>query len=116
MDNKELLKYILPVEFSKDFELLSVRSEGERLIFDLDELNIKPTEHKDKELISKGFTSVIKILDFPIRDKAVILHVRCRRWKDKDTGKVYTRDWDLKAKGTSYSKEFGLFLKKNNRQ
>ena len=52
--------------------------------------------------------------DFPIRDHKVILRIRCRRWTDIRTGKSFTLpiDLDIVAKGTRYSKEFGVFLKR----
>ena len=116
MENQEILKYILPEEFALHFDLINMKTEGEQLIFTLNEKNVKPPEHHDKKLESKGFVASIQILDFPIRDKGVILRVRRRKWKDKQTGKTYTRDWELKEKGTSYTKEFAAFLKKIHRQ
>jgi hypothetical protein len=112
MENTDLLKFILPEDFVLHFDLIEIENSGEQLIFLLDEKFNKPPEHNDKNLESKGFSNPFKVLDFPIRDRAVILKVRCRKWKDKDTGKVYSRDWELKAKGTSYTKEFAAFLKK----
>jgi len=111
MESQEILKYILPKEFVLHFDLINIKTEGDQLVFSLDEKNVKPPEHNMKELESKGFVSSIQILDFPIRDKGVILKVRRRKWKDKQTGKTYTRDWNLKEKGTSYTKEFAFFLK-----
>lgn len=115
MEKHDILKFILPEEFVLHFDLMNMKTEGEQLIFSLDEKNVKPPEHNNKELESKGFISSIQILDFPIRDKGVILKVRRRKWKDKKTGKTYTRNWELKEKGTSYTKEFAAFLKEINR-
>ena len=111
MENQALLELILPNEFALHFELVEVSRTAYQVIFSLDEKYEKPPEHRDKELESKGFTNPVKLYDFPIRDKGVTLKVRCRKWKDKQTGKVYSRDWNLKAKGTSYTKEFATFLK-----
>lgn len=115
MESQEILKHILPEEFVLHFDLTNMKTEGEQLVFTLDEKNEKPPEHHDKELESKGFLESIQILDFPIRDKGVILRVRRRKWKDKQTGKTYTRDWNLKEKGTSYTKGFAAFLKEIHR-
>ena len=61
---------------------------------------------------SKGFLSPVTVRDFPIRDKAVDLIVRRRRWKDLRTGKCFTAPYDdVREEGTRYSKEFAAFLK-----
>ncbi len=111
MEREEILKHILPKEFVEYFDLISIDSSVDQLVFSLDEKNIIPPEHKEKELESKGFIKAIHITDFPIRDKRVILRVRRRKWRDKKTGNTYTRNWELKAEGTSYTKEFAAFLK-----
>ena len=77
----------------------------------LDEKHIVPPEHKNKQIVSNGFHSAVKIQDFPLRQKKVYLIVRRRKWKDTETGNIYSRSWDLTAKGSSYSKEFADFLK-----
>lgn len=45
---------------------------------------------------------------FPINEYRSILHVRRRRWKDAE-GKSVSKDWQLVADGTRYSKEFAAF-------
>ncbi|MDO8997449.1 MAG: hypothetical protein Q7U77_12545, partial [Sediminibacterium sp.] len=77
----------------------------------LDERDIKPTGYSDKKLTSKGFHSESVIQDFPIRDKAVFLHVRRRRWLVEPDGEVVSKDWDSVAEGTRYTKSFADFLK-----
>ena len=93
------------------FSITSIKEDGEILTIKLDERNLIPEEHKTKRLESKGFCSPGRIEDFPIREYKVYLCIRRRKWKDIDTGQVVSRDWDLTAKGTSYTKEFGAFLK-----
>lgn len=52
------------------------------------------------------------VRDFPIRDKAVNLIVRRRRWLDLHTAKCFTLPYDdIKSENTRYSKEFAAFLK-----
>ena len=58
----------------------------------------------------------IKVQDFPIRGKAVYLRIKRRRWEDTQTGKIYSRDWNLVANGTPITAEFGAFLKELLRQ
>lgn len=112
MELKEVLKHILPKEFVEYFDLTDIHQTDSQLIICMDEKNIKPPEHSDKELESKGFSSAIYLHDFPIRDREVLLKVRKRKWRDKSTSKTYSRDWTLKQEGTSYTKEFAAFLKK----
>ena len=112
MELETLLRYLLPQEVFQYFELIEIREESENvLLLQFDEKSLKPSEHMDKELVSNGFDEPVRIQDFPLRDKAVYFMVRRRKWKDKQTGKIYTTQWDLTANGTSYSKEFAAFLK-----
>ena len=112
MELESLLHYFLPKELFEYFEFKGIEEAGpQSLKLQLDEKSIKPIEHSDKALVSHGFDEPVEIQDFPLRDKAVYLVVRRRRWKDKRTGKVYSKSWDLSAKGTSYTKEFASFLK-----
>ena len=119
METKELIRYFLPEEIIDNFELVDIKeikcdSESELHIY-LDEKFICPPEHAAKNLESKGFLKPVQISDFPIRDKKVLLFLRMRKWKDMVTGKIYTRCFDLKHKGTNYSNEFAAFLKENIR-
>ena len=107
-----LLQYLLPNEIQLYFDLVNIeKGTNNCLLFYLDEKLIKPSEHIEKELVSNGFDEAIEVQDFPLRDKAVYFSVRRHKWKDKQTGKIYTTNWDLTANGTSYTKEFAAFLK-----
>jgi len=77
----------------------------------LDELYQIPQELSLEKLQSKGFQSAVIIQDFPIRERAVYLHVRKRKWLVCSIGEIISRDWDLVAKGARYTKEFASFLK-----
>jgi hypothetical protein len=112
MKIESLLKYLLPEDLLEYFELTQVReSRDNTLSMYLDERNLVPPEHNEKQLVSHGFNQPVTIQDFPLRQKRVYLVVRRRKWKDKTTGNIYSRAWDLTARGTSYSKEFAAFLK-----
>lgn len=112
MELESLLQYLLPKEFFQYFDFKEIKEgDNKSLLLHLDEKPIKPEEHSDKELVSNGFDEPIRIQDFPIRDKAVFFLVRRRKWKDKNTGKVYSKNWNLTANSTSYTKEFAAFLK-----
>ncbi len=112
MENELLLRHILPKEIFEYFELVSIdETSSDELNLHLDEKKVAPPEHHGKALVSYGFDEAKKIQDFPLRKKSVYLIVRRRKWKDKVTGKIYSRTWDLTANGTSYSNEFAAFLK-----
>ena len=61
-----------------------------------------------------GFTEEKLILDFPIRGSKTILHVRRRRWLDKD-GKSFIVPLEkvvqVSFPKTRYTKDFAIFLK-----
>lgn len=112
METESLLRYLLPQEIFEYFEFHKVEKLSDTVLhLYLDEKAVIPKEYADKELVSNGFDEAVKIQDFPLRDKAVFLIVRRRKWKDKSTGKIYSKKWDLTANGSSYSKEFAAFLK-----
>jgi len=107
----DLGKYILPDEIFKYFLLNKVLEEDSKLHFYLEEMNVLPEEYSGSSLESKGFHKESVIKDFPLRDKALYLHVRRRRWLNKDTGEIVSRDWRLLAEGTHYTQSFASFLK-----
>jgi hypothetical protein len=105
-----LVQYVLPVEFTRYFDIVNIIDIGGILQIYLDESAIPPEEYRDIDLSSNGFYEASTIKDFPLRERKVVLQVRRRRWVDS-SGKSYSRDWELVAKGTRYSKEFAAFLK-----
>ena len=103
--------YILPEEIFKYFRLCKVEEETDTLHFHFDELNILPDECLGEDMESKGFHQACVIKDFSFREKSLYLHVSRRRWLNKTTGKVVSRDWRLVAEGTHYTEDFAVFLK-----
>ena len=101
----DLLKLVLPEMIVDHFDLVKSSKEEEKLQLFFEEKNTLPKEIKDRELISKGF---------PLRGRLVFLHVRRRRWTDKETGEIIQRDWNIVSKGTRMTTEFALFLKEIN--
>lgn len=106
-----LIKHLLPAEIFDYFEIVNVDIYDKEVHVHLDEKSIKPEGYEIVKLISKGFHQSSVIQDFPLRDKAMYLHVRRRRWYSESTGKTVERDWDTVAKGTRLTKEFATFLK-----
>lgn len=112
MEIETLLRHLLPEELFDYFDLVSIQElNSKTLNLHLDEKKILPPEHSDKTLISYGFDEPVKVQDFPLRKKSVYLIVRRRKWQDKASGKIHSRNWDITSDGSSYSKEFADFLK-----
>ncbi len=111
----ELLKLILPEFLIENFNLTSFKNSEENLHLYFEESPKPPKEFDTIELASKGFLDEITIQDFPLRGKFVYLHIKRRRWTNKNTGEIVKRDWNLVAKGTRMTQEFAAFLKEINR-
>jgi len=108
---QNLVKLLLPTEIFDYFEITNLVIEDNSVAVFLDEQDIKPVAYSGQKLTSKGFHPESIIQDFPIRNKAVFLHVRQRRWLVESTGEVVSKDWDSVAEGTRYTKSFADFLK-----
>lgn len=116
MDSKnehynELLKAFLPEEIFTYFEIVKVEVQQQALNVHLDELNQPSSAYKDLNLLSKGFYPAVVIQDFPVRERAVFLHVRRRKWQVESTSEIVSNTWETVTKGTRYTKDFASFLK-----
>lgn len=111
----ELLKLVLPEILIDHFNLVSSKQEGETLHLYFEEQNKPPVEYSTRPLISKGFHDEISIQDFPLRSKRVYLHIKRRRWTDKQSNAIVQRNWNLVAKGSRMTEEFAVFLKEISR-
>ena len=112
---ESIVRFLFPADMLDYFEITQVISKSEHLEVHLKEQNIPPVGYKSEDLLAKDFLPSITIQDFPIRGKAMFLRIRRRRWTEKSSGKIICRDWELTAKGTKFTKEFGSFLKELNR-
>ena len=110
----DLLKMILPLMLVEHFDLVKSDQLDSKLNLHFEEKPKIPEEFKSLQLDSKGFHKEVIIQDFPLRGKFVYLHVKRRRWTDKQTGKIVQRDWKVVAKGTRMTVEFASFLKSIN--
>jgi hypothetical protein len=109
--DKNLLDLILPQVILEYFLLTDFTSSTSEISLYLEEKNMIPEEYGSDKLISKGFFDEITVQDFPLRGKAVYLHIRRRRWLNQTTGAVVFRDWNMVAQGTRMTTEFASFLK-----
>lgn len=119
---KLLLDLILPANMLDYFEVADVKESSPTakalsqgaiyssvLDIYLDELDNR--DESNQYLKANGFTEPVTINDFPIRDRKVRLHVRRRRWLDKDNKSVIINKYPIYKDGTRYSIEFADFLK-----
>lgn len=106
-----ILELILPKEILQYFTVTNLTTQAKEVHLYLDERNEIPDEFKGEKLISKGFHPESVIQDFPLRNKALYLHVRRRKWEVESSKKIVSRSWNLSAEGTRYSNEFAAFLK-----
>lgn len=108
---QEILSCVFPKEIVERFEVITIERDGDHhLILSLEE-RLVPPNLPGIRIESKGFAPERTIQDFPLRDRAVTLRVRCRRWRNVDTGEEVHIPLDLTAPGTSYTREFADFLK-----
>lgn len=110
----DLLKLVLPAMIVEHFDLIKSQQNGERLELYFEEKNTPPQEFENRQLASKGFHKEVVVQDFPLRGKFVYLHVKRRRWTDKESGEIVQRDWNMVSKGTRMTEEFASFLKEIN--
>lgn len=108
---EELIKLLLPCEIFEYFKIVGLQVTNASINVHLEELNFIPEEFTGEKLTSKGFHNVSVVQDFPIRERPVYLHIKRRRWLLESTNNVVSRNWNLVAKGTRYTKSFATFLK-----
>lgn len=107
----DLLKLLLPEVLVTHFDITKYSKEVDVLHLDFEEKKSIPKEMSSQIVISHGFHKRTTIQDFPIRGKKVFLHIKRRRWLNKNTNAVQHRDWNLVAQGTRMTIEFAAFLK-----
>ena len=113
MKNHQLLRCIFPDVLADYFDVVDIQESVTQFDFWLDERNfMEKSDHTLGTVSSYGFTSERVIQDFPLRGKAVYLHVRRRKWRDSFSGEIFTYSYnDLTAEGSKLSPEFVSFLK-----
>ena len=113
MKPERLLRAILPDVLIDNFDVVKFEKTDERFDIWLDEKKVQLREDKcNSEVVAYGFGEYHAIQDFPIRGRATYLHVRKRKWLDKETGELFSYDWELSEyDGTRLNAEFVAFLK-----
>lgn len=116
MEHIKLLRAILPDVLIDNFDVVDFKKTDIRFDIYLDEKKVlMRDEKKYGNVISHGFGEYHTIQDFPIRGRATYLHVRKRKWFDKDTGEIFSYNWDLSEHDeTRLNAEFVSFLKEGD--
>jgi hypothetical protein len=116
MKSDQLLRAILPDVLIDNFDVVNYEKTDTRFDIWLDEKKVMMREEKKySNVISHGFGEYHSIQDFPIRGRATYLHVRKRKWLDKDTGEIFSYDWELSEfDETRLNSEFVSFLKEGD--
>ena len=112
-----MMKIFFPTIVAENFEIVRTEKSEKEETLDLylDEGKTIPEELRDKQVVSYGFTDYVTIQDFSIRGYITRLHIRKRKWQEKETGKIYVKSYDLTSEGTQLTKEFASFLKETCR-
>ena len=123
---KGLAIYILPDGVTNYFDLVDFSEEPARKVDQLykTELHLYLDERDNRPegfagIKPNGFTEEKQILDFPVRNRRTVLHVRRRRWLTTEGKSVIVPLADaakIAYEGTSYSKELALFLNRADGQ
>ena len=116
MEHIKLLRAILPDVLIDNFDVVNFEKGDTRFDIWLDEKKVLMREDKvNASVISHGFGEYHTIRDFPIRGRSTYLHVRKRKWRDKDTGEIFSYEWELSEHDeTHLNAEFVSFLKEGD--
>ena len=112
---EQLAQLVLPKEILERFLIVKIETDetdidAMSMTIHLDE-RINKAYQENSEYESLGFMEAVSVTDFPIRDHKVVLKLRRRRWKNKQTGESFVEQISVTEKGTRCSKEFAAFLK-----
>lgn len=113
MEATILLRAILPDVLIDNFDIVNFTKTEKQFDIWLDEKKVHISEEKTKpSVIAYGFGGYRIIQDFPLRGRATYFHVRRRKWLDKESGEIFSQDWNLSEYDeTQLNTEFVAFLK-----
>ena len=116
MEHIQLLRAILPDVLIDHFDVVNFEKIDMRFDIWLDEKKVQlQADKKNPSVISYGFSDYRTIQDFPLRGRATYLHVRKRKWLDKNTGEIFSYDWELSEYDeTHLNADFVSFLKEGD--
>ena len=116
MKGNNILRDILPDVLVDNFEIVRHEKTESRFDIWLDEKKVQLREDKyNNNVIAYGFGEYHVIQDIPIRGRATWLHVRKRKWLDKESGEIFSYEWELSEYDqTRLNAEFVSFLKEGD--
>ena len=111
---RSTLNAFLPTDILERFDITDTQEQDGNLLVFLQERSLPP-DIEGMQVESKGFYPEKTIQDYPVRGRPAYLKVKRRRWRDIKTNVEIPQPWDGVASGTTYTKEFGSFLKEMDR-
>ena len=116
MEPIKLLRAIIPDVLIDNFDVVNFEKSDSRFDIWLDEKKVQMREDRQNgSVISYGFGEYRSIQDFPIRGRSTYLHVRKRKWLDKESGEIFSYEWELSEYDeTHLNAEFVSFLKEGD--
>ncbi|MBU1796922.1 MAG: hypothetical protein KKF21_00900 [Bacteroidetes bacterium] len=108
-----LVSLLAPGQISENFEIVRIEETEKKIIIYFDEKEeLVPDVLTGKDVVLNGYLNPVELQTFPLKDKAVYLLVRRRRWKERgEKEESFSNDYDLYRKGMKTTNEFGIFLK-----
>lgn len=118
----DVLKYFLPSELLEHFTITGLEEKYDEeykrweLHISIEEKKEVPQGYEASKYEPKDFQSGKPIQDFPIRGKAVYLHIKRRRWRNKaNPSEIISNDYSFLSGGNKLTKELSDFLKGTGR-
>jgi len=115
-----LIGMFVPANILQDFEVWDAYGTKGNWIIELREKEGRiPKELQDKEvsmIVLDGFTNPIDMLSFGFSLGPVYLRIYRRKWKESNTDKHFSNEYDLQLKGYKMVPELGIFLKEEDRR
>jgi len=103
---------VLAEEYQEAFEVKEILEKRTEWNIDCREKSNKiPEGLKKGRYKQNGYVEKTEVITFPIKGKPTYLHFYRRKWKDLDTGKIHTNQYQLHPKGMKATIGFGDFLK-----
>ena len=69
-------------------------------------------EATERGLRLNGYTEAVTVRDYPVRNRKLMLHVRRRRYQDREGRNVLLNKYKAAANETRLTVEYGIFLER----
>ena len=81
----------LPQGLDELFEMVRFERTEEAYDIWLEEKKKLPDEDfRNTHIVSRGYTDYVTVQDYPLRGRAVFLHMRRNKWWDKSTNEIFS--------------------------